>query len=279
MHHILIRHTNASAEDLEGNHGIGRYILISGSDGRAKKIAQHFTQLTVKTHPRGHHLYLGTLLNGEQAIDVAVISSGMGCASMEIILHELFHLGGKRFLRVGTAGSLQASLVKVGDVVNAQASVRDEQTTIDYVPLAVPAIASTEMNLSAMESAKQLNLSEHLHTGIVHCKSSLYAREFGFGPKAEENKAYMHLLSQYGVLATEMETAALFIQSQFYNYQLMQKGTGPQYRVLCGALLGVISTTDHIASLEEENITTDRLILLALETIKMLVKHYDKKTS
>lgn len=195
----------------------------------------------------------------------------MGCPSMEIILHELFHLGGKRFLRVGTAGSLQPKLVRIGNIVNAQASVRDEHTTIDYVPITVPAIASMEFNLAISLSAKKLGLSEHIHTGIVHCKSSLYAREFGIGPKAERNKTYIHLLTQCGVLASEMETSALFIQSQLYNYQLMQEGVGPQHRVLCGAILGVVGIPpDQFSTSDEENATVNNLIELALETVKTL---------
>src|SRR5476651_2489588 len=126
-------HINATAEDFAGNHGIGRYILLPGSDGRAKEIAQHFDNLVTKSHHRAHNVYLGTLSCDGKIIDVATVSTGMGCPSMEIILHELFHLGAKRFLRVGTAGSLQP-WIKIGSIVNALASVRDENTSTRYLP-------------------------------------------------------------------------------------------------------------------------------------------------
>lgn len=264
-------HVNATVDDLLGNNGIGRYILLPGSDGRAKEISLYFNKLIVKPHPRGHHLYLGAIDCEGKSIDVAAIASGMGCPSMEIILHELFQLGGKRFLRVGTAGSLQPDFVKLGDMVNAQASVRDEHTTTDYVPITVPAISSLEFNLAILLAAKKLKLSERVHTGIVHCKSSFYAREFGAGPKAEQNKAYINLLTQCGVLATEMETSALFIQSQLYNYQLMQEGKGPKFHVLSGAILGVLSVPpNQFAGSLEEAATVKNMINLALETIKTL---------
>lgn len=264
-------HINATADDLSGNNGIGRYIFLPGSDGRAKEISQHFNNLTVKSHSRGHNLYLGTLSRNGKTIDVATIASGMGCPSMEIILHELFHLGGKRFLRVGTAGSLQENLVAVGDIVNASASVRDELTTTNYVPVEVPAISSFEFTSSILHSAKKLNLSDKVHTGIVHCKSSFYAREFGAGPKSEDNIKYMNLLSQYGVLATEMETAALFIQSQLYNYELKQKGKGAQYRVLAGALLGILAVPPgKLAAPDVIAVITKNLVELALETVTTL---------
>jgi uridine phosphorylase len=264
-------HINATVDDIAGNKGIGRYIFLPGSEGRAEEIASHFGNVVEKPHPRGGHtLYLGTLQCDGKQIDVASIASGMGCPSTEIFLHELFNLGAKRFLRVGTAGTLQPSIVNVGTIVNVQASVRDEGTTIHYAPLEIPAIASIEFVTSVLVAAEKLNLTESIHTGIVHCKSSLYARELSAGPRAPENQHYLNLLSQSGVLATEMETASLFIQSQLYNYQLMQEGDLPQHRVLAGAILAIISTTDHLAS---SSIATDAIqdsIELALETIKIL---------
>ena len=264
-------HINASPADLAGNNGIGRYILLPGSDGRARTIADNFNNLLIKEHPRGHHLYTGSLDDNGLKVDVAVISSGMGCPSMEIILHELFHLGGKRFLRVGTAGSLQKKQIKIGDIVSAQASVRDESTTLDYAPLSIPAISSIEMMGAIQLAANINNMRDLLHTGIVHCKNSFYAREFYAGPKASENKAYMELLIANGVLASEMETAALFIQSQLYHHQLMQKGSGPDFKVIWGAILGIGAVPpDEYMTEAQEKPLTDNIIKLALSTIKIL---------
>ena len=269
------RHLTATPDDLAGNNGIGRYIFLPGSTERAHHIAQSFNALTVKEHSRGHHLYLGTIQHQNATIDVAAVSTGIGCPSMEIILHELFHLGGKRFLRVGTAGSLQHNDVKRGDLINVQASVRDEDTTINYAPLSVPAIASFEMTQAILQSAQAINLENKLHTGVVHCKSAYYAREFGAGPLAETHQAYLKLLTQYGVLATEMETAALFIQTALYNHQCMQAGSGPAFRVLSGAILGVISEIpDQFESDSEQVDTISHLTTLALETVKFLGKNH-----
>lgn len=263
-------HINATKEDLEGNEGIGRYLFLPGSDGRAMELSKYFDNVEIKEHPRGHNLYKGTIPLGKNKIDVAVISTGMGCPSMEIILHELFHLGAKRFLRIGTAGSIQP-WIEIGDLVNAQASVRDEDTTTHYAPIEVPAVASLEFASSILLAAEKIGLSEQLHTGIVHCKSSLYAREFGEGPRAEINKAYVHLLSQVGVLASEMETAALFIQSQIYNHQLKKLGADPQHRVLAGAVLAIIATADtSFDHSDNAGIAVKRAIKLAIESVKTL---------
>lgn len=264
-------HMNATPQDLEGNAGIGRYILLPGSDGRAKLIASHFENMTVKTHARGHHLYLGTLNDQGKTIKVAAIASGMGCPSMEIILHELFALGAKRFLRVGTAGSLQQDRIRIGDLINTQASVRDESTTSDYAPLSVPAIASIEMIDAIHRAALKLGLKERLHTGVVHCKGSFYAREFSAGPNKAANNTYMQLLIDNGVLATEMETAALFIQTQLYHHQMKQKGHGPAFAVFSGALLGIGAIPpEQFMSEDEEARLTDDMIKVTLEAIKLL---------
>jgi uridine phosphorylase len=260
---------NASKADLDGNEGIGRYVFLPSSDGRAKEIAENFDNLVVKTHAHGHNLYLGTIESPTGEIAVASISTGMGCPSTEIIVHELFNLGAKRFLRVGTAGSLQNTLVKVGDLVNAQAAVRDENTTTHYAPLEFPTIASLEFASSIMIAAERMGFSEFLHTGVVHCKSSLYAREFG-GARAEENKAYIDLLTETGVLATEMESAALFIQSQIYNHQLQLKGVSPKHRVLAGTILSIIATVDGYESSEKVTKSLKNGIDLAIETVKTL---------
>lgn len=263
-------HITATPDDLAGNNGIGRYILLPGSDGRAREIANHFSHLVVKSHYRAHNLFLGTLEHEGHTIDVATVSTGMGCPSMEIILHELFHLGARRFLRIGTAGSLQPSFVRVGDLVNVQASVRDESTTLDYVPLEFPAIASLEMASATLIAAEKLGLSNHLHTGVVHCKNSLYAREFGAGPRHDQNQAYLSFLTKTGILASEMETAALFIQSQLYNHELRLRGTGPSHRVLTGAILGIVGNSQDFDRTQESKVAIESNILLGLETIRML---------
>lgn len=264
-------HINATQEDLEGNNGIGRYIFLPGSDGRAKEIAGHFDNMTVKHHQREHNLYLGTLESEDgKKIDVATVASGMGCPSTEIIVHELFNLGAKRFLRVGTSGTLQPGWIKTGDLINVQASVRDEGTTTHYAPIEFPAVASLEIISSVLLAAQHLKLSDHLHTGTVHCKSSLYARELSAGPRAPQNNQYLDSMTQSGVLATEMETATLFIQSQLYNYQLMQEGEGPQHRVLAGAILAVIGATDNLSDSKEAQSAIQNSIKLALATIKIL---------
>lgn len=265
-------HINATSDDLAGNDGIGRYIFLSVSDGRAEEIAKHFENLSIKPHRGGHNIYLGSLLCDGKSIDVAAVATGTGCPSAEIMMHELFHLGGKRFLRVGTAGSLQSQNVKLGELVNAQASVRDEDTSIRYAPAEFPAIASLEFASSIMLAAGIIGLAEQLHTGIVHCKSSFYAREFGAGPRAEENKAYIQLLKETGVLASEMESSTIFVQSQIYNHKLQIEGVSPQHRVLAGAILAIVTSPEEDENTEKSLSAIKNSIDLAIEAVKVLAR-------
>lgn len=266
-----LSHMNAQKEDLEGNQGIGRYIFLPGSNARAKAIAERFTNLMVKEHNRGHHLYLGLLPTKNGPIEVAAIPSGMGCPSMEIILHELYQLGAKRFLRVGTAGSLQPQKVKLGDIIHALGAVRDESTTQDYVPISFPAVSSFEFNTAIREAARHLNYYHKFHSGIIHCKSSLYAKEFRQGPQAKINDDYLNLLNRAGVLASEMETSTLLIQSLLYNHELSLKGEGPAFRVYAGSILTAVtlSVGDEEMEISPDQAEND-LIDLGIEAVKCL---------
>ena len=181
--HFKAVHMNAAHEDFIGNNGIGRYVFIPGSDGRAEAIAAHFDNVVVKKHSRAHNLYMGTLTRHGKTIDVASISSGMGASSMDIVLTELLKLGAKRFLRIGTAGLLQVGRMQAGESVIVTASVRDESTSACYVPLEYPALASFEMVQATCAAAQALNMQKITHRGIVHSKASLHAREFEEGPQ------------------------------------------------------------------------------------------------
>merc|ERR1712137_1438515 len=123
----------------------------------------------------------------------------MGCPSVDIVVTELIKLGAKRFIRVGTAGSLQPHTIRVGDVVIASAAVRDEGTSRHYAPIEFPAIAAPTMVQALKHAAGDVSQTSEfmksgskIYCGIVHTKDSLYAREFGEGALVQSHKDYMH---------------------------------------------------------------------------------------
>ncbi len=236
-------HITAEERDFEGNAGRGRYFLLPGSRSRAQSIARHFEGLETKPHPRGHDLHLGQVQRAGLTLDVGVISTGMGCPSVDLIVTELMGLGAKVMIRVGTSGSMQPH-VSTGDIVVATAAVRDEGTSRNYLPLEFPALPSFSL-LQAMASAAAVRQAakSRVHFGPVHTKDSLYAREMGLGPRHDEHMNYQRLLTQAGVMASEMECAHLFVLSAL----------GPRAqakeRVHAGAVLAVIG--DHDAPFKD----------------------------
>jgi uridine phosphorylase len=282
-------HINAEKGDFDGNGGRGRYILLPGSQGRAEKIASMWKDVAVKKHPRGHDLYLGRMESGAGDIDMAVISTGMGAPSADIIINELVNLGARNLIRIGTSGSLQPERVPAGSVVVPTGSVKDEMTTGRYLPAEVPAVPSLEFLVAAYHAWTEINAADDaaddntddtaynagrdpafpgdVFFGVVHTKDSLYAREMLVGPKRRESEEYMRILKDGGVLASEMETSILFTLGQVYSQQFISEGGRP---VLTGAVLAVIGGSAPFADKATEAAAIEAAISFCLKTVEVL---------
>ena len=230
-------HLHASREDLIGNGGRGRYVLLPGSTGRAAHMAERLSERVTRSHPRGHDVHLGTWETNGERIDVATVGTGMGGPSVEIIVSELLALGARCLLRVGTCGSLQQR-VAVGDLVIATGAVRDEGAGDAYLPREFPALASLSLVNALRRGAQHINPNGRTHCGVVHSKDSLYAREFAQGPLAEEHRRYRSLLTDGGVLASEMECATLFTMAAVADQAARTNDSTSS--VAAGAILAVI---------------------------------------
>ncbi|WP_419419329.1 nucleoside phosphorylase [Legionella sp. D16C41] len=240
-------HINASPTDLAGNNGLGRYIFLTGSEERAKQFSERFAEPVIRAHPRQHNLYLGKLLSSYGTIEVGAISTGMGGPSADIIINELISLGARRLLRVGTAGSLQPDKIKVGHLVVATGAVRDDKASWDYIYPEYPAVASFEYLIAARQASSSVIDTHPIHFGIVHSKSSLYAREFSLS-MLQDNDQYMHSLRLAGVLASEMECAQLFILSSLMNAKLNKLDS---HAILTGCILAVVGDVTAFSEAEE----------------------------
>lgn len=207
-------HCEIKQEDTIGNKGKGRIFIIPGSNDRASRIASEYMKVSnIRKSTRGHHLYLGTTLDNN--IDIGVISTGMGCPSMDIIASELILMGVKHLIRIGTAGSLNLEKCPVGNIIIATGAVRDETTSKNYAPIEVPAIPNYNLLQSLTKEASHKQYPTSI--GILHTKDSLFVREFNQGVLSEESEKYMAYLKQLGVLASEMESSHLFILGQTYG--------------------------------------------------------------
>lgn len=277
MHNSPVQplHMNVSPNDMKGNGRLGRYILLPGSDGRASDIAKQLVDVKVSEHPRRHNFYAGRFVQGGQSIDVGVMSSGMGCPSMDIIASELLNLGAKRLIRVGTAGSLQPRRIRVGGLVVPTSTVRDEGTSRHYLDPSIPVSASLEFLDVVRRVAKEKGWGDRVFLGATHTKDSLYAREFGQGPLHSQHNAYMQHLKEAGVLASEMECAQLFTLVQYWNQKQINAGdNGPQVR--CGAVLAIVGDDEPFADGQKVGDTVTSSIELAFACIAGWAKEEDK---
>ncbi|MGH3943119.1 MAG: nucleoside phosphorylase [Pseudonocardiaceae bacterium] len=140
-------------------------------------------------------------------LPMLVVSTGIGGPATAIVADELWHLGITQIVRVGTCGSMQRH-VRPGDLVISSGTVRDDGTSRQYVPLEVPAVPDSQLFVGLAQAAREAGLRHHI--GVTHCKDALSGeRPFGM-PLSPEWSARWNILRSIGVLATEMESAALF---------------------------------------------------------------------
>lgn len=188
---------------------VGRYVLLPGDPFRTDLIASYFDGAKLIAHNREHKTWTGTL-NG---VKVSVTSTGMGCPSMAIALEELIHCGADTFIRIGTAGHVcDESCDEKLDGVICTGAVRDEGTTVHYIPVEYPAIADRHVTAALADAAKAagLNYAE----GIVQSKDSFYGQHDPDGlPNGARLKERWEAWRMGHVMASEMETAALFVIS------------------------------------------------------------------
>ncbi len=246
QHHILL-----DSSHLAGNGRIGRYVLLPGTRSRAAAIAENFDEVTVVDNPRGHTAHLGVIRRDGQSVDVMAISSGMGTASTEIILHELLEAGARRVVRVGSCGSMDPN-IRAGDAVIVTGGVRDEMATRHIAPVEFPAVAHPAAINAMVAGAAASGHAENTFLGIGHTKASLYAREFGQGPMAAENEAYCRLLSRCGAVASDMEAAMLFIQASARSARAARSVASGNAAVLVqtAVVLGVYGDDDSHMDLD-----------------------------
>ncbi|HHX29881.1 MAG TPA: nucleoside phosphorylase, partial [Clostridiaceae bacterium] len=117
------------------------------------------------------------------------------------------------FIRIGTAGKLSAPAHEAGvNGVICTGSVRDEGTTGQYIPYEYPAMADRHIVDALAKAAKARGY--HFLEGIVHSKDAFYGQIDPEGlPNGEMLKMRWDMWKKSRVLASEMETAALFVIS------------------------------------------------------------------
>ncbi len=225
---------------------VGEYVLLPGDPFRTDLIAQHFENPVLVAHNREHKTWTGTL----GGVKVSVTSTGMGCPSAAIAVEELIHCGAKTFIRVGTCGRIcPESYDESLEGVVITGAIRDEGTTIHYVPIEYPAMADRHViaALADAAAAKGYKFAE----GVGQSKDSFYGQH---DPDSMPASARLHerwqAWEKMGVMASEMECAALFIIAALRG-------------VRAGAIMAYGSMNDHT-------------IELACDAIRLLIRRDGK---
>ena len=212
-----------------GEGDTAQYCLLPGDPKRSVKIAAYFENARKVGDNREYTSYLGTL----GGIPVMVCSTGIGGPSTAIAVEELASLGVHTFIRIGTCGAMQQSILG-GDVVIATAAVRQDGTSREYAPLEFPAAADFDVVSALRESAKALGL--RAHTGVVQSKDAFYGQHDPNGmPTSAELLYKWEAWKRLGVLASEMEASTLFV-------------TAAKRHVRAGAIFHVIWNQERAAA-------------------------------
>lgn len=242
-------HTGVGADD------IGKYVILPGDPKRCKKIAEHFDDAKLVADVREYTTYTGYL----DGVKVSVTSTGIGGPSASIAIDELVKCGAHTFIRVGTCGGMQEEVIG-GDVVIATGAVRMEGTSREFAPIEYPAVANIDCVNALIDAAKSLNINHHV--GVVQCKDSFFGQhEPEIMPVSYELENKWQAWLRMGCLASEMESAALFIAGQFM-------------RVRVGSCFLVVANQERAKKgLENKQVhDTELAIKVAVQSLRNLIK-------
>ena len=176
-----------------------RTVLMPVDPLRAKYIAENFlTDAVLVNNVRGVNGYTG-MYNGKR---VSVMASGMGMPSMGIYSYELFKFYDvDNIIRIGTAGSLQPDL-KIRDLAIAMGACTDSNYAAQYeLPGTFAPIASFDLLRKAVDQAEKMG-NVGYKVGNVASSDVFYSE-----------RPTMEAWQKMGVLAVEMETAALYMNA------------------------------------------------------------------
>lgn len=233
----------------------GRYCIIPGDPGRVESIAALLEEPVFLASNREFTSWKGKLC-GETVI---VCSSGIGGPSASIAVEELAQLGVDTFIRTGTCGGIRLD-VEAGDVVVATGSVRMEGTSKEYAPIEFPAVPDFDVTCALVEAAKRLGKAPK--TGVVQSKDSFYGQHSPHTmPVSYELEQKWEAWKRLGVLASEMESAALFT-------------VGAARRLRTGACFHVIWNQEREkAGLgQTESLDTEIAVRVAVEAMRLLIQ-------
>ena len=257
----MIDYTEGSGKQYHtgvGRGDVGEYVILPGDPKRCAKIAAHFDDPVLVADSREYVTYTGTI----DGVKVSVTSTGIGGPSAAIAIDELAKCGADTFIRVGTCGGMQEEIMG-GDLVIANGAIRMEGTSREFAPIEYPAVPDVNVMNALIDAAKKQNIRHHV--GVVQCKDSFFGQhEPQIMPVSYELEQKWEAWKRMGCLASEMESAALFIAGSFLRVRV-----GSCFLVVANqerAKLGLDNPQAH---------DTELAIRTAIEAIRILIHQKD----
>ncbi|QOR34009.1 purine-nucleoside phosphorylase [Clostridium sp. 'deep sea'] len=227
-------HINAKKGD------IAKTVLLPGDPLRAKYIAETFLEDVVCYNTVRNMLGFTGTWNGKR---VSVQGTGMGMPSIGIYSHELIaEYGVEQLIRVGSCGSFQKH-VGIRDVILGISASTNSRYASQYgLPGTYAPTASYELVEKAKAAADKQGIP--VHVGNILSSDIFYDAD----PNAWEKWARM------GVLAVEMEAAALYMNAAYLGAKAL-------------AILTVSDSlvTHELTTSEERQKTFKEMITIALD--------------
>ncbi len=234
-------HIKAKPEDISEN------VIAVGDPGRVRILSELLEDPRIVNEHRG----LLVITGNYKDIAVTVATHGMGCPSAAIVFEELGMLGAKKITRLGTAGGMKEEL-EIGDIVVATgaAYARGGCGLGQYVPEACsPTSPDPELTAEIMRSLDESGIK--YYKGPVFSSDAFYAEDPGFARRWAER----------GVIAVEMEAAALFTLGWMRGWRTAA------VLVISDNLL---AEKPHLATSEELRERIDKAALAILEAYRRI---------
>lgn len=232
-------HIGAAAGD------IAKGILLPGDPRRAKYIAENFLQDPKQfNNIRGMLGFTGTY-KGKR---VSVMGTGMGMPSISIYVTELLRdYGVENAIRIGTCGSMNPD-IHIKDIILAEGACTDSMINQSVFGGTYCPVSDFDLLRTAYKKSRALGIKTWV--GNVLSSDNFYQESL----VCEKANA---LWMKYGVMAAEMESAALLTLAKKYNARA----------------LGMLTVSDSIVAKEPEMTALEReqslrdMITIALETV------------
>jgi purine-nucleoside phosphorylase len=218
-------------------------VLLPGDPLRAKWIAETYLE-DAKCYSTVRNMFgfTGTY----RGVRVSVQGTGMGMPSASIYSHELINdYGVNTLIRVGSCGALSES-IKLRDVIAAIGSSTDSNMNrmrfdglIDYAPVADFGLLRKSVDVAEARGIP-------MHVGPILAADAFYT----------DRPDLYDTLADYGVLAVEMESAALYTIAARYGARA----------------LTVLTVSDHLktgerTTAQEREQTFGQMCEIALDAI------------